>query len=406
MAAGAWIACALRDGYQLSRGRGVAVGGIRLRGMTWQHRRAIDPLAGTLPGFRARHPDIEIAWDARPLAGFEFTPVAELAALYDLIILDHPFAGDIAASRCLLPLDDLLDDALVQAFIGPSLATYRYAGHLWALPVDAATQVAVYRPDLLAALASDVPASWDAMFALGDRARENGWFLAIALKGVHSLMTFFTLCANQGQPCGVEPVQPFTGRASAQQALAAMRRLLTYCPPESLDWNSIALHDAMAERDDLVYCPAVYCFATYAEPDNRRPLVFADLPGLLRSSPAGSTIGGTGVGISATTAHRQEALTYVRYLTEAGVQREFAAHHGQPARIEAWRDELLDRRFGGCFSGTCETLEQAWIRPRYAGYLRFQAAAGELIEAHLRGDIGETALLDRLAILHARGGME
>src|SRR6185312_12687614 len=125
--------------------------------------------------------------------------------------------------------------------------------------------------------------------------------LAIGLKGVHSLMTFFTLCANQGRPCGVEPVRPFVEREAALNALAAMRRLLSYCPPQALDWNSIALHEAMATRDDLVYCPAVYCYATYAEPDNQRPLAFANLPGLARPSPRGSTIGGTGLGVSART---------------------------------------------------------------------------------------------------------
>jgi multiple sugar transport system substrate-binding protein len=381
------------------------VGGIQLRGITWQHRRAIDPLLGTLDGFRAHHPDIDIAWDARPLAGFEFTPVAELAERYDLIILDHPFAGDIAASGCLLPLDEVADDVADRTFVGPSLASYRHTGHVWALPVDAAAQVSVYRPDRLASLDREIPATWDDMFALGERARGRGRFLAIGLKGVHSLMTFFTLCANQGRPCGVEPGQPFVEKEAALGALAAMRRLLSYCPPQALDWNSIALHEAMATRDDLVYCPAVYCYATYAEADNRRPLAFADLPGLVRPSPVGSTIGGTGIGVSARTAHLDAAFAYVRYLLDANTQRAFAAHHGQPARIEAWRDPSLDRRFGGCFGDTLATMEQAWIRPSYAGYLHFQAAAGDLIEAHLRGSIDEAALLDRLAILHARGGV-
>jgi hypothetical protein len=54
-------------------GGGRSVGGIELRGMTWRHRRAVDPLMGTLDGFRARHPGMDIAWDARPLSGFEFS---------------------------------------------------------------------------------------------------------------------------------------------------------------------------------------------------------------------------------------------------------------------------------------------------------------------------------------------
>ena len=50
---------------------------------------------------------------------------AELARQYDLIVLDHPFAGDIAASGCLLPLDNLIGPESHQDFVGPSLASYR-----------------------------------------------------------------------------------------------------------------------------------------------------------------------------------------------------------------------------------------------------------------------------------------
>lgn len=376
---------------------------ISLKGMTWQHRRAVDPLVRTLPVFRRRHPGIDIAWDARPLSGFEFTSVDELARRYDLIVLDHPFAGAIAATRCLLPLDDLHDGAPASAFVGPSLETYRYDGHSWAAPVDAACQVAAYRPDLLALEESAVPRSWPEMLALGARAARHGRRLAIALAGVHSLMTFFTLCANLGRPCGTIPAEPFCDRAAAAEALEAMRRLLEFCPPEALDWSSIALHDAMAARDGLVYCPAVYCYAAYAEADVAHPLRFADLPGLRWPTPAGSTIGGTGIGIAAGTRHPEAAMAYVRFLLEAATQRLFAAHHGQPARIEAWRDPAIDARFGGCFSHTIRTMEQAWIRPRYPGYLAFQVEGGRLVEAHLRGDIDEQALLDRLVAMHERG---
>ena len=372
--------------------------------MTWRHRRATDPLIHTLGAFRRRHPWIDVEWDARPLSGFEFAPVGELAERCDLIVLDHPFAGAIAAERSLLPLDDMVADVPAGAFVGPSLETYRYAGRLWALPVDAACQVAVNRPDLLAPEDGPVPESWSEMLALGARAARHGRKLAVAFAGVHALMTFFTLCANLGRPCAIDPAEPFADPASAAEALDAMRRLLGLCPREVLDWSSIALHDAMAARDDLVYCPAVYCYASYAESDIEHPLRFTDLPGVRGSSPAGSTIGGTGVGISARTRHPQAARAYVRFLVEAETQLLFAAHHGQPARIEAWRDPAIDARFGHCFSRTIRTMEQTWIRPRYAGYLAFQAEGGRLVEAHLRGDIDERSLLDRLAALHARRG--
>ena len=365
-----------------------------LRGMTWDHRRAVDPLIHTLSAFRCEHPGIDVHWTSRPLHGFEFTPVEDLARSDDLIILDHPFAGNIAATGCLLPLDDL---AIGQegSFVGPSLPSYRHSGHLWALPVDAACQVAVSRPDLMARLDEAVPGDWAGVLRLGVRARRQGLFLAIALRGVHSLMSLFTLCANLGRPFGADgPAAEPMDRDTCAQVLDLLRDLLALAPAECLDWSSIALHDQMASRDDLVFCPAVYGFVTYAEADRARPLRFHDFPG--PNGPQGSTIGGTGLGISAQCAQPEAALAYARFLARPDTQRAFASHHGQPAHVSAWQDRSIDERFGGSFSATRRTIEAAWVRPRHNGYLRFQAEAGPLIEAHLRGGIGEVGLYDAL----------
>ena len=45
--------------------------GAVLRGITWDHRRALDPLVSTMPGFRARRPSVDISWTARPLHALE-----------------------------------------------------------------------------------------------------------------------------------------------------------------------------------------------------------------------------------------------------------------------------------------------------------------------------------------------
>ena len=88
----------------------------------------------------------------------------------------------------------------------------------------------------------------------------------------------------------------------------------------------------------------------------------------------------------------------------ADVQRLFAEHHGQPARRETWTDPAIDARFGGCYSATLATAEACWTRPRFPGYLGFQAKAGDLIEQHLRGAMDEAQLLDRLQIAFEASG--
>ena len=377
---------------------------IVLRGITWQHRRAVDPLEASLAAFRREQPEIEISWEARPLSGFEFQPVEELAAAYDLIVLDHPFAGEIARTACLVPLDDVAAAHPKNAFVGPSLDSYRYDGRLWALPLDAACQTAVHRPDLLAHLGEDVPRSWAEVLALGERAAGQGLRLTIALCGVHSLMTFFSLCANLGQPCGASVGASFVDQDTACTALEALRCLVALSNPEVLDWNSIAVQDAMAQRDDLVLCPAVYGFATYAEADNTHRLVYSDFPGLRDPFFAGSTLGGAGLGISARCQHLDAAKGYAAFLTGAPAQLNFAAHHGQPARREAWDDAGANECFHGFCRDTRATIESAWIRPRHAGYLAFQHAAGKLVESHLRGAVPEAELLLRLSRLYVETG--
>jgi multiple sugar transport system substrate-binding protein len=371
--------------------------------MTWGHRRAIDPLTGTLARFRELHPDIDVQWDARSLAGFEFQPVEDLARNYDLIILDHPFMGDAAKKGYLKDLAPLLEGR-DRDYIGPSLASYRHGKAIFAVPVDAAAQVAVYRPDLMARMDAAPPRSWEEVISLSQRAQRHGLQLAIAYSGVHGLMTFFTLMASLGRACSLMPGDAFCDRAAARDVLRLMRSLASVCPKEILDWNSIALHESLAKADGLAYCPAVYCYATYAEADRRHPLRFADLPGVSSRSPNGSTIGGTGLAVSARCKAPDAAIAYARFAAAAQTQMSFALNHGQPARIEAWLDDELDLHFGGAYSATRATLEGAWIRPRYAGYLVFQKRGGDLMEQHLRGNLGEAELLEELEKAFAASG--
>lgn len=378
---------------------------VHLRGITWQHRRAIDPLNGTLAQFRKFHPDIEVSWTARPLSAFEFQPVEELANSFDLIILDHPFMGDAGASECLADLSPLLS-GLDGSFVGPSLPSYRWNDATYAVPVDAACQVAVYRPDIMDRIDAAPPRSWAQVLELGARGARHGVHLAIAYSGVHSLMTFLTLAASLGRPCAQTPAEPFVDRATAHEALGLMRSLAKFCPPDVFGWNSIALHNALATAEDIAYCPAVYCYAAYAEADQLHPLRFADLPGASGPSPGGSTIGGTGLAISARCENPDAALAYASFVARADTQLAFARHHGQPAHIEAWRDHAIDQRFGKTFSATRATMEATWIRPRYRGYLQFQKIGGELVEQHLRGNLAEATLLDELQRAFSASGKQ
>lgn len=381
-----------------------------LRLVSWGHRRATDPLRAAVDAFTSAHPDIAIAIDVRPLSDFEHQGMPGVAEQYDFIIYDHPFSGDIAKDRLFLPLEehlpDLLGSAAAPDYIGPSLESYWFAGHVWGAPIDAATQHAALRADLMQRAGESVPTRWNDVLALGERLRAHGLFLGTAVETPHALMTVGSLMANAGRPWSTDPDTPFV---IDQEAFAAaygeVRKLLAFCPPEALGWNSIDLHEAMVARDDVAYCPAVYGYATYGEADQRRPLSWGPFAGAVAPYEAGSIIGGTAIGVSARCKAPEAALSFVRHMLQPSVQRDLVpAHHGQPALVAGWREPANDLRFNGFYSAATSSLETAWVRPRRTGYPVFQAEAGRAVADGLKSGSDGRAVAATVAEMALRCG--
>ncbi len=376
--------------------------GTLLKGLSWGHRRATGPLRPLVDRFRERRPDIEIEWTVRPLSDFEHQGLAGVAELFDLIIYDHPFSGDLSASGAFVPLDQHLpvlatgDDTL---FVGASLASYRYDGAVWGAPIDGATQHALYRADLMGA--RPVPQKWDEVLALGRDLRSDNLCLGLACETPHAGLVVAALMANAGKPWSTDTARPFRiDRAALREALQLTADVVALCPPEAIDWNSIDLHDQMVARDDIAYAPCVYGYATYGEADMRRRLSFAPFPGAAAPQAAGTAIGGTAVGLSRHCKDQAAALAFMAFLLSDEAQREIIpAHHGQPALASAWDVAVTDAAFNGFFSATRSTIDTAWIRPRLPGYPLFQKEAGIVVRSLLAKEMTPGAALDAIEAL-------
>jgi multiple sugar transport system substrate-binding protein len=302
----------------------------------------------------------------------------------------------VAREKLFRPLEAVLPQARDADYIGASLASYRYGGHLWALPVDGATQVALYRPDLFA---EPPPADWDAVLALGRRLRARGRWLGLAGLNPHGFLVLAALAANLGGAMGEDAETPFPA-AVLEEALERLDAAWALCHPDGLAANAIDLHEAMSDRDDIVYCPLAYGYLTYAEADRRKPLRFADFPGPRAPHAAGSVLGGTGLGITRSCRDVAMAERFLRLLADGAAQTELiAAHHGQPGASAAWNDPASDERMGGAFSATRQSMLGASLRPRFAGYVGFQHAAGAAVAAYLARDLERRALCEALGRL-------
>ena len=161
----------------------------RYLGLTWDHPRGYRALEAAAAADAA----MDLRWERQSLEGFEAHPIADLAQRYDLIVLDHPHLGDAVAAQCLVPLESLFTAEEIAAWaatsVGQSFTSYCYAGKYWALPLDAATQVAAFRPDLLRG--EPPPVTWEAVIALAQRRP-----ICLSLAGPHAALTFMSVCAS------------------------------------------------------------------------------------------------------------------------------------------------------------------------------------------------------------------
>jgi multiple sugar transport system substrate-binding protein len=366
---------------------------LTLKGITWDHPRGYQPLIACSTVYEADH-DVRITWEWRSLKDFGDQPIDQLAATYDLLVIDHPHTGLAAATGCLTPFDNHLSAStlgeLAAQSAGESHASYTYYGSQWALALDAACQVAVYRADLIEQPALD---TWEAVVRLGETVRQRGRTIAHPLGATDAICSFITLCASLGEPVGIsDGLVSKTVGASALNLLQAIARV---SHPESVNWNPIALLDYMSNHDDVVYSPLTFGYTNYSRAGYApHRLTFTTIPGI-----RGSILGGTGLAVSSRCQHPQPAADFSAWLCSAPVQAgPYVRAGGQPANRAAWEDAEANALTGDFFRNTLPTLDAAGVRPRHHGFTTFQAAAGVVINAYLRD---ATSTQDCLATLSA-----
>ena len=364
-----------------------------LKGMTWDHSRGYDPMVATAKAYASSHPGVVIDWEKRSLQAFADRPIGEMADRYDLMVIDHPHVGEIAQSGLLAALDQTSHgkdlNVLASQSVGLSHPSYAYDGHQWALAIDAATPVASYRPDLL----DEPPESWDQVIALAGQGK-----VLWPIKPIDALMGFFNVAANMGLGVAVESDR-LIDRPDGQAVLDALWAVARHMPHACLAMNPIEAYEWLSTGDDgRCYCPYAYGYSNYARPGYRPWLLnFADVAAHVPDAgPRGTTLGGTGIAVSSQSPYQDIAVDYAFWIASAEVQKGlFFTSGGQPGNAVAWDDASVNEAASDFFRDTRQTLETAWLRPRYDGYMGFQDEGGTIVNRFLAGDAdAERTLVD------------
>lgn len=359
-----------------------------LRGMTWDHPRGYGPLRA----FGGAQ------WDAQPLEDFEAKPLRELAEHYDLLVIDHPGLGAALVDGALLPLDEVFDaDDLARwqaAGVGPTWLSYRLPGpaggpaaaRQWALPIDAATQVSVYRPDRL----DRAPADWSEVARTVRQVPS-----ALCLGGPHAMLMLLALAMDPG---GAR----LLAADRAVEALTLLRELWPAVDQSVSLRNPIAVHEALA-GGTIAYCPLAYGYASYARPTpGTSALAWADAPSWADAAGVPlSVLGGTGLAVTTRAAGRlDEVRAWARAFLDPAVQAGLVPDHaGQPADVTVWAPGRVDDAWGHYYSSTVRSVTHARVRPRYNGWIAVQDAGSEIVRECVTGALDPSAAVTRIGNL-------
>jgi multiple sugar transport system substrate-binding protein len=216
------------------------------------------------------------------------------------------------------------------------------------------------------------------------------------------------LKAFGSEPCvDHEKIAP---RQLMHQALDLLRELTESMPPEIFELNPIQLAERMTATDDFAWNAFAYTYNNYARPGfARRALRFGNLLSLDAKTPRlRSVLGGTGIAISIHCKHVQAALDYARFVADGVTQKGIYLHAGgQPSHRAAWNDPDADKLCGGFFGATRATQQEAFVRPRYSGYVPLQTNGGNVLQEALRDRRDAAAVLEKLDTVYResrRGG--
>jgi multiple sugar transport system substrate-binding protein len=214
----------------------------------------------------------------------------------------------------------------------------------------------------------------------------------MALCPTDCLCSFLSLTAQFGSPIRENNellVEPSVGI----KALSILRTMRDVFHPKALDWNPIALYDYMAEQNDIAYSPLTFCYTNYSRAGFRKNILKYHTAPEINNT----VLGGAGIAITSSCCNVQEAAHYAAWISSDVVQSTIYVNaQGQPGNKMAWENKQANVITNNFFTNTMPSLTNAYLRPRYQGWPKFQTFLGETIHAYLLHDTAPELVLEKL----------
>jgi len=227
--------------------------------------------------------------------------------------------------------------------------------------------------------------------------------VAVPAVPIDLLMNFFTFCMANGKAPFLSK-EEVIDEATGISALETMKELYSMVDKKMFGYNPIAIAERMTKSDDYWYCPFAYCYSNYSRSGfARNILTYTNPVNFKNTGKLRGTIGGTGLAVSAFSKNKERALLFAREIVSSECQSTFYVEHGgQPGHKEAWKSENANRLCNNFFKNILPSMENGYVRPRYNGYLMFQANAGKPLQEYLMGNIKAGEVLKEMNDLYKK----
>ncbi len=385
---------------------------ITLRGRTWASRRGYGGLAASAEAYTQLRPDVQVEWEQLDFDELFYDSRRQFvtgSVNFDLLMIDHPWVGELAVNGWLVDMDELLTSVqqldLDEDADRSSLEAYRYddgaCARLWSLPVDGACQILAFRPELVGTAVDQLPGDWDSFLALGESLHEPPDHCAYTHQfgGPNHFLTLLGIAAALGDAPYSSPSRGLHRDAGAR-GLDILRRIWELSIESQVESPDTLVHRTfplMMAEDRAAMCPGVFAYITHYGGEGERQLAIADMPVMPETGKRTSLLGGMGLAIASASPHRDAAWEYATFVMSREVQGGvFVENGGQPGRVSALTSGYADAECAGFGPVLAAALDDCYIRPTPPGWHRAERAGGDVVSRFLAGEVAERETLAEL----------
>jgi multiple sugar transport system substrate-binding protein len=352
-----------------------------------------------VPRFERDHPNINVQAVAIPYESLHQKLLTATAGgnLPDVVRSDIIWVPELANLGVLVPLDKQLKDfkALAKVTFPGALATNKWKGHYYGLPLDTNTRVLMYNGKALASAGmSKPPRTFAQLRTLSARLKGKGTY-AFADGGTSGWSILPWIWSGGGSLTN-KSLTKATGYLNSKKSIAAVQMLVNLHRAGTARFLNV---DGGAQTSDGL--PKAQ-YATILDGPWMFPIFESQYPdfnlktGRVPAGPGGSVsvVGGEDIVMTQSSSHKSEAATFVRFMLSKFAQTEMARVGQMSIRKDLKARLTQIHRYYGIFIDQLATARPRTPHPQWP---KIDSTLETYVAKAVRGDLAVRQALTQAA---------